>query len=279
MYHFQLGAVGDGPGEYRQPWIVVVDQQDSIFVFDRGNARLSVLSPELQVVRTISGVPHVTDATLLTTGVLAVNVGSYTGYPLALLDRDGSLLKSFGEHPSPMQRGDEYLRIWRRLAPGRDGSLWSANVYFNYSLTLWDSAGQTSIVLGGAPSWFQPYENFAGASPDTPPLPVVTGLFEDELGRIWVLGQLADENWSDGLGAQMTYQGQSYYPVEDPVRVFDGVIMVIDPQSGSTLAERRFDELAQLIAVRPNSVGSVRTSDDGWISIDIYHGTLRERRF
>lgn len=47
----RIGGRGEGPGEYRWPsWLEVVD--DNVWVYDKGQRRLTVLGPELQVLAT-----------------------------------------------------------------------------------------------------------------------------------------------------------------------------------------------------------------------------------
>jgi hypothetical protein len=52
----KLGRQGFGPGEFQQPWLVAVDSYDTLFVWDAGQARVSVFGPALQYVRSF-GMP------------------------------------------------------------------------------------------------------------------------------------------------------------------------------------------------------------------------------
>lgn len=49
----QIGRPGEGPGEYREIMAVELVAGDSIWIFDPPNSRITVLSPEFNVVRTL----------------------------------------------------------------------------------------------------------------------------------------------------------------------------------------------------------------------------------
>ena len=72
-YLRELGRAGAGPNEFRDAIALDVTPADTLYVFDRGNARLTVLDPALREVRTAPIPPSTNTAVVLATGTVVLN--------------------------------------------------------------------------------------------------------------------------------------------------------------------------------------------------------------
>ncbi len=100
-----IGSRGEGPGEYGFIVDVEPGPGDSLYVFDRQNQRVTVLTPEFDVGRTFQlrgkgsqrGVAFLPDGTILANLVVADTGGILP--PLDHLDREGTVLGWIGGRP------------------------------------------------------------------------------------------------------------------------------------------------------------------------------------
>ncbi|MFO7588542.1 MAG: 6-bladed beta-propeller [Gemmatimonadota bacterium] len=271
----RIGAVGEGPGEYRNPVHDLIGPSDTVYMLDRGNARATVLSPEHELVRTFSIPPSVWDAALVSND-LYLNAQYFgadlIGKPLHQYSPDGRRLRSFDEH---LVRLDDISRYTRQLAPSTKG-VWSALHTHEYELTLWDHSGAPQQRLRSTSGWFASDEHLTSPSPSVPPSSLIRNLYEDEEGRLWVFGQVAADSWSEGLGERRDAEGTEFYPVESEHSLYDGVIDVIDPAAGRIVVSAKIPFVVAGV-VSPGVVASVRQDELGWFYLDLYSVTLMTR--
>jgi hypothetical protein len=90
-------------------------------------------------------------------------------------------------------------------------------------------------------SWFEPWVAPDGPIGSAAPLPRLTSIACDELGRIWVSVLVPDANWRNSLRPSKGENGEPRWTVGDGNRYFDTVIELIDPARGAVLASQRFD--------------------------------------
>lgn len=103
-----VGRRGEGPGEFQVPWWLRQCGGDSVFVWDRGQARMTVLDSDGSVVRqfkldTMAGAVECSRrGVFVTIGPPPsgrASIGERVRGPLMLLDREGKVLGSFDELP------------------------------------------------------------------------------------------------------------------------------------------------------------------------------------
>ena len=94
-----VGREGEGPGEFSAPSKIVVDASDSVYVWDSGQSRIHVFSPDLAFVRRSGVTPPwvVNSMTALEPGrivVTAMTEGEQR--PIKVLDKEGAVLHTAG---------------------------------------------------------------------------------------------------------------------------------------------------------------------------------------
>jgi hypothetical protein len=271
----RLGAVGEGPGEFRMPTVLRVTRGDSVRVLDMLTRRGTVFSPNLTYVRSFR-LPEVTripcGVLWLPDGRLVLNVRlsdrERIGWPLHAFGPDGTYQESFGaDAPLPVSPLD-LTTDQRCLGPARDGGLWAAPFYGRYVLEHWDSRLNLTRRLERRASWFRASDRPEPLTPDHPPRSGISGLWEDATGLLWVVLNVGDARWARGLGAPRKVEGHTFYSVQEPDLVFDTVVEVLDPARGQVVSSRRFDEVLSV------EEGLVRRSEE-----DLSSGALRVRLF
>lgn len=268
----RLGRSGDGPGEFRSASWIGVGPNDSVYVIDQVTARLTVLDSEYNVVRTARVPPNIWTAVRLRDGRIVINTDvrdrQRAGLPLHLLGQDGTLLGSFGSE-RPILLPGQPIRTIRWLWSSDGVRIWSLPHAHSYLIELWDSTGRRELGLSVSSPWHPHYEVYLEPTPSRPPSPRLMGMWEDDHGRIWVIGHAHDPEWSEGLGRPVRSEGQLVYRVKDLQLVYDGVVDVLDPRSGRMLTTRRFDQTWDIVIGR-GLVGGVREGADGWPYVDVF---------
>lgn len=155
-----VGREGGGPGEYRNATAIVVMPGDTIHVFDGPYMRQTVLSPGLEVIRTINVQIAATRAWRLDSSTILVN-GMAPGpagmpQPLHVLQLDGTITNSFGA-----ERLEQAMKIYgphpvlfaRIATPMPDGTFWSAPLN-EYRMELRAQDGSVIQTVSRQPIWF-----------------------------------------------------------------------------------------------------------------------------
>jgi len=268
----RLGRAGRGPGEYENPSVVVLLPGDSVMVLDRRLARLTVLAPSYDVVRTAPIPAQAYAAVALANGDLVVNANVRTaelaGLPLHRFDAAGNHLKSFGAE-NPVVRPRYPYDHLRYLAPARAGGVWSVHHLHRYVIESLSGDGVFELRIERVADWFRPYETYWLPSPTTPPATRIMGLWEDDAGLLWVIGHVAGRDWSKGLAPGRLLEGQMSYPVVNDQIVYDGFLDVIDPRAGSVVATKRLPGTLDLV-VAPGVVAGLRQAPEGWLYLDVW---------
>lgn len=238
----RLGRMGSGPGEYRSPTTIALGTNDTVYVYDIENRRVTVLTPDFEVARTqltpgaaASSTLFYNDGTVIM-NALMFNDYSRIGYPLHILSNTGDILRSFGTD-RPRYREDRPQELIRVLAASGSASAFWAGEMLTYRLTLWGRDGQPLRVIERNAEWFPPMERTVGvADPAKTPTPSFRAIREHTDGLLWTAVATAEEDWQRGrivLGP--LHDGQRAF-ARNPSAVYDTRIEVFDPSRGRLIA-------------------------------------------
>ena len=99
-----VGREGEGPGEFSAPSRIVVDTSDSVYVWDAGQSRIHVFSPDLAFVRRSVVTPPwvVNSMTALEPDRIVVTaMAEGEQRPIKVLDKEGAVLRTAGPQIDP----------------------------------------------------------------------------------------------------------------------------------------------------------------------------------
>ncbi|MEK9501473.1 hypothetical protein WI372_10835 [Gemmatimonadota bacterium DH-20] len=228
-----VGRGGQGPGEYVNIMGILVGPADSLYVFDIGQSRLSVIDPGLEFARSASLSQLTVGAGFYADDHFVVNERYLTpesvGMPLHVLDLEGNVLWSFGSTISGAYRPDlrEALSN-RRISAGNPGRLWAARQN-SYTIEHWTHSGELLSILKRDVEWFPEWMK-AQSSADAPPVSAVQAL-QVRGDTAWVLLKRAGPNWRKAVEAS-----GRLYRVTDPEEYRKSVVEVIDLNSRRVIA-------------------------------------------
>lgn len=235
---------GSGPNEVRMARAVHRSWSDTLFVYDGMNARMNVLAPDGAHVRSfpMNAGLQVNELIQLRSGAFVVNAmiraRERRGLALHLVDRSGSIVRSFGAFEQLPNYSDEMIAARRLLALDNDGSFLSVQ-RGSYVIERWSADGDSLGAWDVAPDWFTPKDRFMAMSPDEAPPPRAMGLQIDAAGRVWVLAWRPGANWRDGV--RPPRRPPAVIDVVSYDRYIDTQIEVFDGVSMTRLASLRFD--------------------------------------
>jgi hypothetical protein len=240
----RIGRQGDGPGEYRMPWRLLVSAKDTTYVEDFVTARVSVLDERDKFIRSyrvppgtrqfvpLGGTNAVVSALLY--GAKGVDA-RITALPLHLV-RNDSIVRSFGvpirsfDARAPVSPADRILLPY-------NGSVIAIPYSYRHLIEVWDTNGTLSMRLVRDPTWFKPFER-PGRSFADPPDPKVTGAWLDSAQLLWVVLTHAAPHWHDAISSAMSRGegGRETYSVDRPNLLLMSTIEVIDLRRHELLA-------------------------------------------
>ena len=230
-YRESFGRSGEGPGEFREPGIGVLRSLPGGGVL--------VLDPFIRQITRMSAAWEFESSTDIG-GRLGTNLmplASGGGYVLArwgtteVIDLDGNLVETIAVVPT-----DEEMRnfFFSPLATDGEGRVWRA-LPTEYAVEAWDPADPDNVVrLEGRPGWFTPGPPPEGYPLEAPAPSVINGL-RHEGGLLWIATIVADDNWRDAVADPVPF-----VPL-DPGKMMDGVVEVIDVQTGRLVARTVHD--------------------------------------
>jgi hypothetical protein len=235
-----LGRRGTGPGEFASAvFPALMDPTDSLWAMDPRLNQVNIYSSELDFVRSF---PFrfwpdffLPDGSVVS--VRTVEDAELIGYAAHRVSREGHVLTSFGRDP-PSYRPDQALLLEKIGVPTRDGLVWMTAIG-RYELELWDPvSGRLLRTFTPDAPWFIETTGNFGDYRTRKPTGAVTSLWADTIGVVWVLSQIADQDWEpccDGGPAP-------HEPATDESmsRYNDWVLNAIHPETGRVLAEKRF---------------------------------------
>jgi hypothetical protein len=270
----QIGRRGGGPGEYEFIVQVIPDSTGSLALWDPIQYRLTFVSND-EASRVIR-IPHSFGRVLpFGHGFVGSSIAGPTpdvaGYPLHLMNEDGQLTRSFGSEDGTY-RSDRSIEYARSIAIADDDILWSAPPT-RYLLEAWNPNGDRVHAIERVVRWFPPGTH-VGARQDDPtarPASYLREIEVDELGRIWTLTLVADDDWKEAIETRTTIQGLRVTAAARDKRdqYWDTVVEVIDPDSNGLIASHRFDQYFPNFA-DAGFVYSYREDDGGRPYIELY---------
>jgi hypothetical protein len=252
-----LQAGGSVDEQFRAPLFARIGPGDSVWIFD-GGARVFVFAPDRTYVRTAQLPVSPWDALVLPDSRMVIApANADRPLPLLLLTATGAPIRDIGAGDS----ASDALLAPRWLVRDNDGSFWSMPLQFRWRLEHWDTTGVLLSAIDRRPEWFLPYTELLPPSRGHPPQPTIAGAWAERGGRLWVLGVAADPHWTLGLGWRR--QGSLSEVIVNPDKVFDAVLEVIDPRTGSLVATARMDP-SYPSEVEPGIILHVKDTPGGW---------------
>jgi DNA-binding beta-propeller fold protein YncE len=264
------GPRGKGPGEFMEISGAGLGPGDSLFVGDRLNGRVTVLSPrDHKPIRTMP-------ADFLAVGFTPTPEGRLLGP--GMVRRDGVMQRlsirraSWSDSTTtpiassiPMERTGPVA-----AAPG--GKVWVADA-LTYTIRLFDGDREVRSIRR-APEWFPP---------DSSPIttfrwmgkgrPFITSMVQDSAGNLWVLIKRRNPRWT----------GESKAPPRAPIspiqlppldEIFEGVLEVIDPNGN--LVDSRVVPGNMLRFISPGRLYQQADADSsGALMLQVWNARLR----
>jgi hypothetical protein len=245
----RIGQRGPGPGEFQGISPLLIGPQDSLYIFDSRQGRMSVFSPDFDLVRTASlGFGRGSHGGAVLGDRIVVNADIRTservGYPLHLLDPTGEIVRSFGSETG-VYRPDLREIIHQRTVAGAGGeAVWSG--WLNqYVIERWDTSGRITRRLRRDVEWFEPWWS-PETDIETPPQPVMRAVSQHG-DTLWVLIVVPDRDWRSAVRPRPDGR---FFIVDDINAYYDSVIEAIDLRGGKVIASTRIPRMLQGFAGR-----------------------------
>jgi hypothetical protein len=233
----RIGRDGEGPGEFRRPWSAFVGPGDSISIYDRQLARVSLFTLDGTFHRSFR-VPAGVNTLLPIGGTQAVVVGRLAAPDVHLADklsvfpvhlvRGDSVQKSFGEIVRKIDPREGF-QMDRILVPYQ-GSILILNRSYHYTIDRWGPTGLFIGRLVREPQWFPPFEHYGSVNPVTPPSPIIFASWVDNHDQLWVIGGRAAPTWKKAIADQPSAGegGSQAFRILRPDLYLEGFVEVID---------------------------------------------------
>ncbi|MEX2610605.1 MAG: hypothetical protein WEA24_11705 [Gemmatimonadota bacterium] len=245
----EVGRPGSGPGEYGDIAAVEVEA-DSLYVYDLGNYRVSVLGPDLEVRRSFRPEMPVLGmrVQVASTGMVVANLRyrrpEAADYSLHRFAPDGRYVGSFSardpDHSRAFHAGDQ---VWEA-----DPRMWTFRL-----LSL--DGEHLRTLSPEPPSWFPEADEEFDYSLRTPPLPSIGGMWPDEHNRLWVMIRLPGSDWESGIREEPDGRRR----IADRTLVYATAIYALDATTGAVLGSGRIEGFAT--RVDGGLLGLVRYDD------------------
>jgi hypothetical protein len=272
-----IGRLGDGPNEYRKVVRILVGAGDTLYLVDQWASRITVLSPELRLLRSIA-VREYDNAVLLTDGVILATSDLSTSLRFDRVSPDGQLLPPYAD-PGPPCITQElcWRRLARALSSAPDGGFWAARRFHRYELERRSRTGSLVRVVRPVATWYSSYDSVTRTGPRVAPQASIAGLWEDSGRNLWVVGNTADSSWQDARWEQpIRREGVLVQAPVSADELLDGIIDVIDSQSGEVLWRRRIPQRIDGVA-RAGAVYSIGQDKDGFYIVRVFEVSLVRR--
>jgi hypothetical protein len=245
-----IGSPGEGPGELSD-WVrLVVGQEDTLYVLDGPQARLSVFTSAGAFVRSFPVLGQVRSFGLLDNGGLLFGRRSPEPEddPFFLTSPAGEDLGRFGRESSVPRILDDHL-----VAPAHPGGFWTASIW-RYRLHRWKAPDALEQTVTREVSWFPPDGEYVEGMPfSVPTAPTLSHIWDDGHGRIWVYSVVADPAWEPGIPLNPRHEWTR--------RNFDTVLEVIDLKERQVLVADRYDEILGMVCGSPMVYTVVEVED------------------
>ena len=269
----RIGGPGDGPGEFRSVTALDVTKDRLTFV-DRDAARLSAFGMNFDLIETTPLPGGSVDQVLyIDAGRLVVNLASSDRASI------GYAVYFFGDDLKPYAVRDRYPQVFddirghmRHLMRDQEGGVWTVARYGPLRIRKYSADGE---VLG---DWADDEGSellpFSSGDPtdDRPPTPQVLGAWVEN-GLVWVLSVVADKRWKEGL-RKVEGSVRSFYVPSKPMLLFDSVVEVFDPATGTIVAAEHSDGGQPELALGGGLVARLSIDELGWTYVHVLRARL-----
>jgi hypothetical protein len=252
-----VGRHGRGPGEFLNPFSVIVGAADTLYISEYGS--LTALSQSYKFVRRtpMRGIPTIR----LRRGGFAQITNTDAPeeinwlHLLEITDLTGKRVKVFDVGPPPER---ESLGRSRHIAEAPDGSIWCV-MWGKYVLDQWDMSGKRRTILTRVLDG----DSFKGFSDIPFNEPQILDLRFDQSGLLWVI--VGVRNGKTHRATVRTEDGMRQMDLPE----FDMIVDVVDLQRSKLLASTRLPSITRMALIGP-AVGSLYMElDDGSIGIEV----------
>lgn len=257
-----FGRLGDGPGEYRSPYLVGFGPGDSVVVLDERLRRMSFLTPANRFVRSApapswtSAIVWLKSGEIVVSGVVAKS--RYVGYAVHVFSSAGDHRRSFADSARAFTAEFPHLGQRLVLALSNDRLL-AVTRHEQYAIEQWHPSGVLERRWYRANPWFGAYPR--GNAPQAPPANVLSAI-DDGAGRSWVLIRVPEKRWRQGVRERTLEDGEKVIDILEPDLISDSVIEVIDLLRGELIHQQYFDE-AYFTLTAPGEVARLVEQGDG----------------
>lgn len=245
-YLGELGANGEGPGEFREAYFGVALPCDSLLILDRTLGRATVISPggePRRVFRLLACVDRLSVANW-PDSVLAVTRRCVPGQPgrfLRLLDFSTEPVSSLADFGDPWPTGPPANPPDRKiLSTPVGGRVWSAEAR-GWSLRQWEIGGSVVHSADFTPDWLTPGNSkVIGEFRLYPEIVAIQELSPDTLV---IVGLLLREDWRE---AWSRYRNPGHGPSESPheTELWETIVEFRDLRTGLNLGTQRISGIA-----------------------------------
>lgn len=228
-----FGHLGQGPGEYEKPGLLLATRDRVVIGDFLGNIHFFAMSGKFD--HTIgTSVQGATRGLLLRGDTMVLmqraNGKANVGVPLHLIAPNGHIIKSFGAVPGT-DDPNRFMQFNRVVAIESDSSFWVGHMA-EYSIELWTSAGMMVRRLELTRPWFPPLTTSIGAINSERPAALLLALHKDAHGHLMVLLRKARPDWSPKPMAIL----RAPMAPSAAMDFIEEVIEVIDPVKGALIA-------------------------------------------
>ncbi len=236
-----IGSFGEGPGEFKRVTSLLFGPDDSLYVFDSTNGRMSVFGPDLHFDRDAGMRVHFFSVAWAAPGVLAVQ-GRFRDLEApgfrARLYRDGRMI------PFAYESGIQYMNQvesnYRPMSPAVDSGVWISE-FRSIGARRFLADGSVAeevdletefmqVVPENAAAWEGLIDTRAG----------VLGISQDNSGALWFLIGLPARRLPEPPATRHTERPATTITPDD---LADHVLGVTDRARTAWLARRSFDYL------------------------------------
>ncbi|MCU0616953.1 MAG: 6-bladed beta-propeller [Gemmatimonadaceae bacterium] len=273
----QIGRGGAGPGEFRQPTMVLT-RGDSIGIYDWALRRLTIYGPDLRVPARTVPLPEFRDAEWLEGGRILISglitTPRQAGYPLHVVSASGALERSFGTNTPNVHRNSE-RELGKSIVRSPNGDQILVASTHRYEIEAWSGDLQRSRTFDRDVPWFPvvPASWQRDAPGRTAPRTELGALGADkDRGLLFATFLTAPVNWKADP-ALAGVQGELRAPTgpTEPIaiylnRYYDTLLEALDPRDMSPVATTRLRGIFAPISKSPFYV-TVGEAADGSLTL------------